>query len=399
MMSRPPRYETRPTEGPLWASEPFRVFFPLGLIAAVFGLVLWPMHYFGWWPIYPAIQHPRLLIFGFGAAFVFGFLGTAWPRFLEAEALRAWEVFLIGLLWLMGQVSYARAAIGEGDLILCSTFVFLLVTLGRRLFQAEREFPPPGFAVAFLSILLAALTLLGWGLGWAQKSPEWFHLHRLLGYQGFLLLPLLGVGSYLFPRFFVSPGGAGKPKSAGASRRARWVWISSGIILVSFFVEAFVSTRFGNLLRVAGVLAWCLGAVPALLSGKSPSTRAWTLRFGLGLIVLSFLCRVAWPQEEFAFEHLLFLCGFTQLMLLVADRVAHGHGGDLKGLPSKSLRWRWIVWLFLLTAATRATADLVPTTRISHHIYAAVMLVGIFVLWWWQNGKCIWNRPPEEKEG
>ena len=80
--TRTPRHETKPNEVPIWVSEPFRVFFPLGIAAAIFGLLLWPMHYFGWWPIFPAIQHPRLLTFGFGAAFVFGFLGTAWPRFL-----------------------------------------------------------------------------------------------------------------------------------------------------------------------------------------------------------------------------------------------------------------------------------------------------------------------------
>lgn len=395
-MSRTPRYETRPNAGPLWAAEPFRIFFPLGLLVAVFGLVLWPMHYFGWWPVYPAIQHPRLLIFGFGAAFVFGFLGTAWPRFLESEALRVWEVVVLSVLWLVGQVSYARAAITEGDLIACGSFVVLLVILGRRLFSAEREFPPPGFAVAFLSVFLASLTLLGWGLGWAQKSPEWFNLHRLLGYQGFLLFPLLGVGSYLFPRFLASGEGT-KPEPTRHSRRAHWVWISSGIILVSFFVEAFVSTRFGNFIRIAGIVSWMAGAVPMLFVRRGGTTRAWSLRFGIGLILLALVCRILWPREEFAFEHLLFLSGFTQLILLVADRVAHGHGGDLKNQPPRSLRWRWIVWLMLLTAATRATADLVPTTRVSHHIYAAVMLIGIFVIWWWMNGRCLWRNVREEE--
>ena len=56
---KPPAYETLPTEAPIWVSEPFRVFFPLGIAAALFGLLLWPIHYAGWWATYPAIQHPR----------------------------------------------------------------------------------------------------------------------------------------------------------------------------------------------------------------------------------------------------------------------------------------------------------------------------------------------------
>jgi uncharacterized protein involved in response to NO len=115
------------------------------------------------------------------------------------------------------------------------------------------------------------------------------------------------------------------------------------------------------------------------------------------LMVAAFLCRVIWPERVFAFEHLLFLCGFTQLILLVADRVATGHGDDPEQIPPKSLRWRWIVWLMLLTAATRATADLVPQTRVSHHIYAAVMLIAIFVIWYWENGPRLLRRPPEEE--
>jgi hypothetical protein len=393
-MSRKPRYVTQPTESPIWVSEPFRVFFPLGILAAIFGLLLWPMHYFGWWPVYPGIQHPRILISGFGAAFVFGFLGTAWPRFLEAEALRVWELLGLVALWAAGQLAYAKVAIAGGDLFLAGACLWMLFVLGRRLSGSDREMPPPGFAIAFLSVVLAGVTLLGWGLGWANRSPEVFHLYRLIGYQGFLLLPLLGVGSYLFPRFF-PPGKNGRHAVHG-SRRAFAVWFCAVLILISFFVEVFLSMRGGNGLRILALMVWVWGAVPMILAGRAPSTRAWSLRFGLAMILLAFLCRVIWPDKVFAFEHILFLCGFSQLILLVADRVAVGHGEDPALIRPRSLRWRWIVWLMFLTAATRATADLVPSTRVSHHIYAAIMLVAIFAIWWGENGKRLRRLPPNE---
>ena len=39
MAKAPPTYEVREGDGPLWASEPFRVFFPLGIVAAVLGVI------------------------------------------------------------------------------------------------------------------------------------------------------------------------------------------------------------------------------------------------------------------------------------------------------------------------------------------------------------------------
>ena len=52
MSSKPkriPTYEALPSDGPLWAGEPFRVFFPLGVLASVVGVLLWPLFYWGVW--------------------------------------------------------------------------------------------------------------------------------------------------------------------------------------------------------------------------------------------------------------------------------------------------------------------------------------------------------------
>lgn len=367
--------ETLPTEGPLWASEPFRVFFPLGIAAAVFGLILWPLHYIGWWPIYPALQHPRLLIFGFGAAFLYGFLTTAWPRFLDSSTLSRFEVVLLVVGWTLAQVAYAKASIHGGDLLSASTGCLLLLILGRRFFEGDRDLPPPGFFLAFLSVALGVVVLFAWGGFQAHlSSPATDSLLRLLGYQGFLLLPILGVGSYLFPRFFEENPIISK------ERRAILVWLTALCVMGSFLIEVYVSVSWGNLFRLFTVVAWMAGLVPALFKGRGEGTRPWAVRMGFLMLCTAFLSRAIWPRETFAFGHLLFLCGFSQLILLVADRVVAGH---LHGRPPglKSRGWQWIVWLMIATAATRATADLVPSTRISHHIYAAVMLVAIFVIW------------------
>ena len=394
MAKSPPRYVTKAGDSPPWASEPFRVFFPLGIAAALFGLLLWPLHYAGWWELYPALQHPRILIFGFGAAFVFGFLGTAWPRFLEAEALRVWEVGTLIAGWIVAQLAYARGSIAVGDLLGGITCLVFLFVLGRRLFGEKREIPPPGFALAFFSVALASATLFAWSAGLGEYSVQVSLLLRLFAYQGFLLLPILGVGSYLFARFFQV---AGAPPAFGNGRhRGLFVWGAAGLILVSFFIEAYLSARWGNMIRFGAMMLWAWGALPGIWAVKAPGTRAWALRFGLILLALAFLCRVIWPSPLFAFQHFLFLGGFCQVILLTADRVILGHCDDLAGVLPKSRAWQWMVWLMVLTAATRATADLVPSTRVSHHIYAALMLVTILMIWMGLHLKRLRHIPPGE---
>lgn len=392
-MARVPNYEAEDDGVPLWASEPYRVFFPAGILAATVGLLLWPLHYSGWWELYPAIQHPRIMIFGFGAAFVFGFLGTAWPRFLESRVLSPAEVFVLLALWLASQVGYWLGSIAVGDLLAAGACLWLMGSLVGRLLQKGDELPPPGFSLAFLAVAFAAFVLLAFGFQWNLRSPEWDHFLRLCGYQGFLLLPILGIGSYLVPRFF--PGANEKPVSPG--QRGKVVWSVAALVVLSFWLEAYVSIWIGNSVRTVAVLGWAVGAVPVLVKGRAPGTRPWALRIGMAMICVAFICRAIWPLQVFAFEHFLFLGGFTQVILLVADRVATGHSIRTEDVKPRSIRWRWFVWLLILTAATRATADLVPTTRVSHHIYAAVLLVVLFLIWWADNGKRLLTFRKEEE--
>ena len=397
MASKPPTYQTQPTDAPIWVSEPFRVFFPLGILAGTLGLLLWPIHYAGWMANYPALQHPRLMILGFGAAFVTGFLGTAWPRFLESQALRTWEFWALVASWVTAQTLYLAGDIRGGDLATCWLAVLLLIFLGRRLrFGAGADLPPPGFALAFLSLFLLAGVTLTWILfPMGVVSVQAYKMTQLLAYQGFLLLPLLGVGSYLFGRFFQVPGK--RPSTKPPRHRALAVWSMAAIVLLSFVIEAGGGVRSGNLLRLLGLLVWAFGAVPGLWKTKAPNTRAWALRIGLGLIALTYICQAIWPMDQFAWKHVLFLGGFSLVMLLTSDRVILGHCADPTTVPPRSKAWRWIVWLTLITLATRVTADLVPTTRVSHHIYAALTLIAIFGIWIGLHGKHLRRTAPESK--
>ena len=75
----------------LW-NEPFRVFFPVGFLLALVGVLLWPLFFWGATATYPGMMHARLMIEGFLACSIFGFLGTAGPRVLSARYFSRGEV-------------------------------------------------------------------------------------------------------------------------------------------------------------------------------------------------------------------------------------------------------------------------------------------------------------------
>ena len=371
-------------EGPIWASEPFRIFFPLGLGATVIGVVIWPLFYWGAWNFPPQLQHPRIMIFGFGGAFLCGFLGTAWPRFVDAGPLRPFEVVLLGISWFASLILILKGQLQAGDFAFgLFALVLLVMLLGR--IRKERDLPPPGFALAALSLAMACAAAFLWAFAPLRGGSWLVSFSRLILWQGMLLLPLLGVGSYLFGRFFPPPDQV-SPKRISAG-----VWSAALLIVLSFAIEAAGAARTGAGIRLAGMISWAVLAIPGVWRGKAPSTRGWGLRISLGCIAATFLIRMFWLGPGHALVHLLFLGGFGLTILLVADRVTHGHCGDPAVLSSRSRLWRWIVWLTLLTASTRASADFKASLLVSHHIYGALMWVIVVVLWAWFVAR-LWSQ-------
>src|ERR1041384_380285 len=80
--------------------DPYRIFFPLGGVAAILGTVLWIAFGFGWIGYYPGISHADLMTGGFLFAFVMGFLMTAIPQFTGAHRASGAERAIGALLLL-----------------------------------------------------------------------------------------------------------------------------------------------------------------------------------------------------------------------------------------------------------------------------------------------------------
>src|SRR5438876_11135792 len=62
-------------------TDPFRIFFPLGIVLGVMVVAIWPLYYFHITEGYSGRSHAFVQADGFLYAFIAGFLLTAIPRF------------------------------------------------------------------------------------------------------------------------------------------------------------------------------------------------------------------------------------------------------------------------------------------------------------------------------
>jgi uncharacterized protein involved in response to NO len=171
--------------------EPFRLFFPEGVLAGILGVSLWPLHFGGLTSFYPGQAHARLMAYGLFGGFIFGFLGTAMPRMLSAPSLGPGNVLLLLGLHLAMVAAFATQHIALGDgLFLALLGLFALLMFGRA--RHRQDTPPPGFVLVGLAFLcVAAGTLLAvLQPGYDEAGASWVNLQKLLCYQGFVLLDL-----------------------------------------------------------------------------------------------------------------------------------------------------------------------------------------------------------------
>jgi uncharacterized protein involved in response to NO len=222
-------------------------------------------------------------------------------------------------------------------------------------------------------------------------------LANLLLYQGLLLPPVLGIGSFLFPR--ILGGGFGEAGTAGEARvRFGRALVAAALLLASFFLESLGHVRSGYGLRLAVAVAYLLIEVrwrrrPGDEARGSLTTGLfWSLALSASSLGLA---GFFYPQH-ISIEHLLYIGGFGLLTLVVASRVLFGHGGDLAGFFKRSHGVRWLVLLGVLAATTRAVPAWVPQTTVSHHIYAA-WTWGLLALAWliWHRRRFVARDDPE----
>jgi uncharacterized protein involved in response to NO len=332
------------------------------------------------------------MIEGFGGGFVVGFLGTAGPRMASAPKLTRVEMVWLFGLHVAGAVCHLRMQVAWGDLLFALLLGSLLASLLVRVAGFGKEMPPPQMLLAVTGLACGVAGAVMFGVPEFANTPERLRLAGLLLYQGLLLAPTMGIGSFLFPRML---GGVfGEPKTGDEVRRKRLRAVgAAGLMVGSFFLEAYGYAMAGTMLRLGVAAGYLLAEVRwrKMPGGREWGTLAKGLRWAMGSGLLGLLLAVVFPVQRVSVEHLLYAGGFGLLMLLVGSRVLFGHSGELESFDRKSWVARTLIFLAVLTGLTRATTGFLPQLTVTHHVYAAMSWATVGLLWliwhWRRFGK------------
>ena len=310
-----------------WRSEPFRAFFPLGVVLGWVGIGHWLLYSVGMTATYSCMMHGLVQTQAFLMAFAVGFLMTALPRRTQAPPASAGELWLAAAALMTTGV----AATAEQWVIAEISYVVVLLVLlefavRRFLGRASDRRPPAAFVLipfAFLHGLAGAGFILA---GAAFEAPAWtVALGRLLVEQGVFLCLVVGIGGLVLPLM----AGAPPPPDLGSSPRERRKAVAYGVagmtILASLLLEQAGWATLGPLVR-AGVVAIGLGLgggawrLPAL-----PGLHRRLVWLAVWLTPLGLASAGIWPDYRVPALHVLFIGGFSLLAFGVATHVALSH--------------------------------------------------------------------------
>jgi len=369
------------------AGDPFRLLFPVGTLIGILGVLMWPLYVWNFTHVYPGIMHSRIMVEGFLTCFVIGFLTTALPRLLDVPRVGLGESLGFAAALMATALAHFLGWTLLGDALFFLTLSALVLALAiRAIFR--KDTPPPAFvlvAMGLLSALIGSAVLLLAQVVPESVSPTASTTARLLLNQGYLLLPIMGIGAFLLPRFFNLPNRQNFPESLalppGWKLRALFAMCCGLAVIVSFVLEATGNLRTGCGLRAVAVLIYFIREVPVHQAGFGGGTLALGLRIALFAFPCGYGLMAISPDRISSYLHIIFITGFSLLTFVVASRVVLGHSGQSDKFRAPLHAVRVMLALVTLAMLTRVSADWMPAISMTHYAYAGTAWICGVLIW------------------
>lgn len=308
-------------------SEPFRLFFPVGVLLGWIGVGHWLLYGLGLAETYSCFRHGLLQTQAFLMAFALGFLWTALPRRTAAPVASPREIALaLAALLLTGGALLSDAFV-TAELGYLALFAMLLAFAARRFLSgAARRRPPAAFVLLPLAAVLGVSGALLILARLVLEEPPWtIALGALFIEQGVFLCLVMGIGALVMPLM----GGTPPPPDLGSSPRETRVAL--GFLVLGLTVAASLVAETAGFVRsapivrgaaVAIALGWGGGAFR--LPGKPGFHRklVWVAAWlaPAGLVACGLL-----PDYRVPALHVLFIGGFSLMAFGVATHVSLSH--------------------------------------------------------------------------
>ncbi len=400
-----------------FTSAPHRVMFMGGALQSI-AVMLWLLielaarqgmiGYTPDWPVAPNAVHAYLMIYGLFPFFIFGFLMTTYPRWMNEKEIPARRYVPAFVLLLLGNAGFYAGLLAGRNVLLVSVLLALagwgvaLYALLRVLLAArhpDKRHPQIIFIALSMGWCgLAACAIWLWG-----DDAAWLSF-AIQGGLWFFLLPVFASVAHRMIPFFTSTA-----LSQQLVPRPYWAW----------WVMVGAGATHG-VLQLADAAAWLWLCDLPLAVAALYLTHAWGLRRSLGVPILGVLhIGFAWLGLAMLLSTVqsvvLFLNGgtayiwglaplhaltvgcYATLLIGMGTRVTLGHSG----LPMRVDTPIGLMFVGIqLAAVLRVLADMLPL-QIMHWLYFAAALVWLacFVPWVARYLPVYWKPRADGKPG
>src|SRR5262249_55077719 len=182
------------------ATDPYRIFFPLGILLGTAGVSIWPLYYYGITQGYSGRAHAFVQTDGFLFAFIVGFLLTAIPRFSGTEPPSRTAQYGLASIVTISAFSFEFQFFVVGQTGFLVAYLILIAMAARSFIRRKQE-PPETFPLVGLGLFSgAAGAAINAAMAWDIIGPGWDLLGKRLLTEGMVLLLVLGIGGFLCPR-------------------------------------------------------------------------------------------------------------------------------------------------------------------------------------------------------
>lgn len=347
-----------------WKRDPWKLFFPLGLLLAWAGVLPWLLVGLGVGAAYLPAYHALVQVQGFLICFALGFLFTFLPRRTGTAPPETWEL----LVCLAGPALLAVCAILGAWLLAQVCWLVTLGTLARfalrraRTARAKNQLPPAFLWVA-MGLVWGVLGSLCIAAGpWLPARLSFlFEVGRTLVLQGVFTGMVLGTGAFLVPA--IARGTDPSRVAEGAPYRSALLRHAAGCALwtAAAFVEPLFDVRLGFALRGLVALAVVAGTMQLWRLPSMPGLHRWLVWVATWLLPAGSLVVAAAPGLRLLGLHVTFLGCFALLVLSVGAHVSLSHGGRPSLLSTSPWQHVAVTALLVLALFSRGILDVAPS--------------------------------------
>lgn len=401
-------------------AAPHRLFFFFGMLGIAAGSV--------WWLVQiaartlgdplalelpPAWMHGWLMLNGFLPFFMFGFLFTAGPKWLNVVPPPARALVVPGVIALIALAAAligaqtSLALVAAGALLLAVAWSLLLRRF-YRLIRASRVSDQVHARLVLAAFTVGTLAHAAFAIGVVRLDLRWIHSAEMLTIWLFIAPVFVTVAHRLIP-FFT----ANVVPLLDAWRPLWLLWTFLAIVVGHGVLPVIVilnGSGFASLLRVvfdiaaAALLlfvAWRWGVVQSLRNRLLAMLHLGFLWLGIAFALYAWNAAVALLGAEqasigLAPLHALTMGFFGTTMLAMVTRVTAGHSG--RQLAADSTTWL-LFWTLQAAVLARLLVDAFPAQS-AWFTLAAIVLWCAAMLPWAARSALIYLRPrPDGRPG